>query len=128
MLPMLGQPIDEKSSVATTTAKTSRYVPVSVTAMAAEKPVSAPPAPRVKSVRERMDPQLVAKARELRDRYLEHVNGERVNESPKAMIGPRGKYDVSRTLPAMSAVESSTAEGSRRLAAPDAARALLDAA
>ena len=58
-----------------------------------------------------MDPKLVAKARELRDRYLEHVNGERVNESPKAMIAPSGKYDVSRSL-----------------AAPDVARALPHAA
>ena len=55
-----------------------------------------------------------------RDRYLEHVNGEQVNESPKAMIAPSGKYDVSRNL--------STAEGSRSLAPPDAGRALPDAA
>ena len=41
-----------------------------------------PKTPRVKA---KIDPQLVAKARELRDRYL-----ERVNESPKAMIAPRG--------------------------------------
>ena len=66
---------------------------VAETPKPAEKPV---PAPRVKPPRERIDPQLVAKARELRDRYLEHVNGERVNESPKAMIVPSGKYDVSR--------------------------------
>jgi hypothetical protein len=43
-----------------------------------------------------------------------------VNESPMAMIARSGKYDVSRSL--------STAEGSRRLAAPDAVRALPNAA
>ena len=72
---------------------------------AGEKP------PREKRPPLKIDPKLVAKARELRDRYLEHVNGERLNESPKAMIAPSGKYDVSR-----------------RFAAPDAPRALPNAA
>jgi hypothetical protein len=87
-----------------------------------------PKTPRAKA---KIDPQLVAKARELRDRYL-----ERVNESPEALPAPAARYDVSRTLPAMSAVKLSAAEGSRSLpamsavesAAPDASRALPDAA
>ncbi len=40
----------------------------------------------------RIDPQLVSKARELRDRYLEQVN-------ERSLIAPRGKYDVARALP-----------------------------
>jgi hypothetical protein len=39
------------------------------------------------------DPKLVAAARELRDRYLEHVNAD------AGALLPRGKYDVSRALP-----------------------------
>ena len=60
-----------------------------------------PKPPRVKA---KIDPQLVAKARELRDRYLERVNDH-------LLIAPSGKYDVSRCL-----------------AAPDAPRALPNAA
>ncbi len=37
----------------------------------------------------RIDPQLVSKARELRDRYLEQANN-------RLLIAPGGKYDVSR--------------------------------
>jgi hypothetical protein len=55
----------------------------------AEKPKS----PRVKA---KADPALVAKARELRDRYLEQAND-------RMLIGPsRGKYEVSRALGAPS--------------------------
>ena len=43
-------------------------------------------APKVKA-----DPQLVAKARELRDRCMERVND-------RMLIAPQGKYDVSRML------------------------------
>ncbi|MDQ3440503.1 MAG: GNAT family N-acetyltransferase [Planctomycetota bacterium] len=68
-----------------------------------------------KKEKAKADPKLVAAARELRDRYL-----ERVNDSPDALPAPTGRYDVSRTLPAMSAVESSPAEGSRALPAPPA--------
>lgn len=41
------------------------------------------------------DPRLVAAARELRDRWLEHANAH-----PEALLpqGGRGKYDVSSTL------------------------------
>jgi hypothetical protein len=38
-----------------------------------------------------IDPQMVAKARELRDRYLEQVN-------ERLLLAPSGKYDVSRAL------------------------------
>jgi hypothetical protein len=40
----------------------------------------------------------VAKARELRDRYLEHVNGERLNGGAFALES-KGRYDVARALP-----------------------------
>jgi hypothetical protein len=39
------------------------------------------------------DPHFVAKARELRDRWLEHVNAD-----PSGLIGA-GKYEVARRLP-----------------------------
>jgi hypothetical protein len=63
----------------------------------APPPVPPPQVPVEKPKRERaakpkvnLDPQLIAKARELRDRYLEHVNSE-----PHALRA-MGKYDVSR--------------------------------
>jgi hypothetical protein len=40
-------------------------------------------------------PNLIAAARELRDRWLEHVN------SGQTLIDDAGKYDVTRALPAM---------------------------
>jgi len=73
------------------------------------KPESIPdpkPARKARPPKERIDPAMVAKARELRDRYLERVNG-----SPDALLAPAARYDVSRTL-----------------AAPDAPRALPNAA
>jgi hypothetical protein len=51
-----------------------------------EKPAG--PKPATKN-----DPKLVSAARELRDRYLEHVN------SNDGLPAPRGKYEVSRQLP-----------------------------
>ena len=72
------------------------------------KPKS-PPKPRQKN-----DPKLVAAARELRDRWLEHVN------SGQALLEDAGKYDVSRALPAMSAVELPDASSSLK-ALPNAA-------
>ena len=69
----------------------------------AETPKPAPP--RVKSPRGKIDPKLVAKARELRDRYLERVNDQTM------LPASGGKYDVSRSF-----------------AAPDAPRALPNAA
>jgi hypothetical protein len=62
----------------------------------------APPAPpkeqkppREKKPKAKNDPRLVAKARELRDRYLEHLAA-----NPSAALLPTcGKYDVSRALP-----------------------------
>ncbi|HEV2295602.1 MAG TPA: hypothetical protein VGR35_17265, partial [Tepidisphaeraceae bacterium] len=69
-------------------------VPAAPTAMArAEQP------PREKKPAVRIDPAYLKAARELRDRYLEHVNGERVNEAPHALASS-GKYDVSRALAA----------------------------
>ena len=46
---------------------------------------------RPKKEKVKIDAQLIAKARELRDRYLEQVN-------ERLLIGPRGKYEVSRSL------------------------------
>ena len=62
--------------------------------------VPTPPAPAVeKKVREKKpkvmaknDPRLVAAAREMRDRWLEHVN------SGQSQFDGAGKYDVSRML------------------------------
>ncbi|MGB7157970.1 MAG: hypothetical protein WBD40_07875 [Tepidisphaeraceae bacterium] len=66
----------------------------------------APPAPEPSAAKEKLtrekkpkaknDPKLVSAARELRDRYLEHVNGEQANE--RLLMTSRGKYDVSRVL------------------------------
>jgi hypothetical protein len=50
------------------------------------KPAKPEKAPRPKTP---IDPALVAKARELRDRYLEQVND-------RLLLAPSGKYDVSR--------------------------------
>ncbi len=57
-------------------------------------------APRAKPAK--IDPKYIAAARELRDRYLEQVNGEqvngeRVNGNP-LMLEEAGKYDVRRML------------------------------
>jgi hypothetical protein len=59
-----------------------------------EKPKRAPRT-KVKS-----DPKLVAAARELRDRWLEHVN------SGGEQLVSRGKYEVSRALPAPTAAKA----------------------
>ena len=50
--------------------------------------------PREKKPKRKNDPKLVAAARELRDRWLEHVNGG------GALLASEGKYDVARVLPA----------------------------
>jgi hypothetical protein len=59
----------------------------------AEQEKSAP-APREKRPREKIDPALASKARELRDRYLEQANDRLL------LPVDQGKYDVSRTLKA----------------------------
>jgi hypothetical protein len=57
-----------------------------VTVRVGEKPK------REKKPKAKNDPKLVAAARELRDRWLEHVNAD-----PSALL-PAGKYDVARQL------------------------------
>ena len=66
-------------------------------------PGSTPPVPepekiekprREKQPRQKNDPKYVAAARELRDRYLEHVNS---NEH--ALPAAKGKYEVVKHLP-----------------------------
>lgn len=47
---------------------------------------------RSRTPKEKIDPKFLAAARELRDRYLEHVNA---GDGPLLALG---KYDVSRTL------------------------------
>lgn len=47
---------------------------------------------RPRKPREKHDPKLIAAARELRDRYLEHFNGD------PAALPSEGKYDVSRQI------------------------------
>jgi hypothetical protein len=74
----------------------------------------APPAPPAKPAeskpakpqrpKEKLDPQLVAKARELRDRYLEQVND-------RLLLAPGGKYDVARALPDRECAASAASGG-----------------
>src|SRR5688500_541127 len=52
----------------------------------------APKPKRAQKPRAKNDPRHVAAARELRDRFLEHVNAD-----PSALLGD-GKYDVSRRI------------------------------
>jgi hypothetical protein len=62
-----------------------------------EKPPAKPKRqPREKAPAARIDPKYLAAARELRDRYLEHVNSD---EGMAALATRRGKYDPSRALP-----------------------------
>jgi hypothetical protein len=56
---------------------------------AAAEPKAKPPRPKKEKVK--IKPQLVAKARELRDRYLEQVN-------ERLLLASSGKYDMSRAL------------------------------
>ena len=73
--------------VLTTASSGLRFGPVVATTA---NPPQTKPARPVKA-KQRIDPKLVAAARELRDRYL-----ERANDS--LLTGPRGKYEVSRAL------------------------------
>lgn len=71
-----------------------KYVPKPGVKIEPEKPVKVK---RVRPAKERetlaFDPRFLKQNRELRDRYLERVNGE-----PMLLGGDRGKYDVSRAL------------------------------
>jgi hypothetical protein len=58
------------------------------------QPPKAAKQPREKKPKQKNDPRVVAAARELKDRWLEHVNN-----GGEAMLAT-GKYDVSRILPA----------------------------
>jgi hypothetical protein len=66
----------------------ANYLPPSVPAKAAPTPAGAPRAPKPK-----YDPKLTAMTRELRDRYLEHVNND-----PSALPAPGGKYVVVKQI------------------------------
>ena len=60
-------------------------------------PAPAPPAAKPKAEKkpkQKHDPKLIAAARELRDRYLEHVN-----QDQSALPAPGGKYEVVKHLP-----------------------------
>jgi hypothetical protein len=52
---------------------------------------------RVAKPKVKIDPRIVARARELRDRALEHFNGDAAND-PLVLRATVAKYDVSRTL------------------------------
>ena len=54
-------------------------------------PVAQPKPAKPARPKEKIDPAMIAKARELRDRYLEQVN-------ERLMLAPGGKYDVSRAI------------------------------
>jgi hypothetical protein len=88
-------------------------VPEPVAEPIAEKPK------REKKPKAKADPKLVAAARELRDRWLEHVNS---GGDGAMLIEDAGKYDVTRVLPAVSAVERPAMSALMELKAlPDAA-------
>jgi hypothetical protein len=62
-------------------------------------PVATKPKPeQPKREKVKADPKHVAAARELRDRYLEHLNGEQFNSGRVIGEAPRGKYAVGRSL------------------------------
>jgi hypothetical protein len=61
---------------------------------AAVEEKKAEPKPREKKPKRKNDPKLVAAARELRDRWLEHVNG--AGGAGETLIEGAGKYDVTR--------------------------------
>ena len=65
------------------------------TPVAIEKvpPAVAPSVPRKRSPKRKNDPKLIAAARELKDRWLEHVN------AGGAELISEGKYDLTRALP-----------------------------
>jgi hypothetical protein len=58
----------------------------------AARPAAKAKVQRAPKQKVKVAPELVAKARELRDRYLEQVNA-------RLLLAPGGKYDVSRALP-----------------------------
>ena len=68
-----------------------QFGPPPAKAGVAAQPEKHAPAPRAKPPRQKIDTALIAKARELRDRYLEQAND-------RMLIAPRAKYEMSRTL------------------------------
>lgn len=110
-----GPQVGEKGGPQEPTKKPSAAVQFSVptarpvVAVEPSEPTSEPkqkPAkpPRPKAL---IDPQMVAKGRELRDRYLEQVN------AGAFQLESRGRYDVSRALPAPSATQLSSSKSIR---------------
>jgi hypothetical protein len=78
-------------------AKEEKAVPRRLWFVASAEPVSPAAAkkerePKAKREKVKIDPAYLAKARELRDRYM-----ERINSDPRALVGC-GKYEVARTL------------------------------
>jgi len=51
---------------------------------------------RAKAPAAKIDPKYLASARELRDRALEHFNGDPANDP--LLLRAAGKYDVSRSI------------------------------
>jgi hypothetical protein len=83
-IPRPGEPLPEEARVEPVKPKRARSKPVATAGKA--------------------DPELAAKARELRDKYLESID-------PSMMHEANGKYDVSRII------EASTIEPTKQLAA-----------
>jgi hypothetical protein len=82
------------------------------------------PAKPAKKIREKKpkaknDPKLAAAARELRDRYLEQINAG--GAGTPAMLGPAGKYHVTRSLPQQPSLLSLPSQSKRPIAALPAA-------
>jgi hypothetical protein len=63
----------------------------------------------------KVDPKFLAAARELRDRYLEHVNA---NDTPARIAG---KYDVGRMIAGNVVVNELPAASPKQLPAPPVA-------
>ena len=96
----------------------------SVKAACAEQGRSAKPvkAPRAKREKQKNDPKLVAAARELRDRWLEHVSDGRV------LAGSQGKYAVGRSLDVRPHPRSTALTAGSPLPEGEGVKAMLPAA
>ncbi|HEV2296750.1 MAG TPA: GNAT family N-acetyltransferase [Tepidisphaeraceae bacterium] len=86
----------------------------------APKPAKAERKKAAKGPAVKIDPAYLSRARELRDRYLEHVNGERVNDQ-RGLAGwsMQAKYEVGRVL--AGAPDGRATHAARALPAPAAA-------
>jgi hypothetical protein len=108
---LAGVPLGKKAVL---TASGIKYVDRTDYVPELDAPEELAPAPKPKRAmapRQKHDPKMIAAARELRDRYLEHIN-----TTPLLSGGTQGKYDVSRAL-----ISTTTPEATPLLPSPKAA-------